>query len=97
MFLDRAAFLLEDSSVPVRVEHADLESVADKFLAAVEEAGKTYRHIAEHKPEGSFVVELSMDETDKPQTAAQIAAILVAVDAEKYRSRLLLLAFRANS
>ncbi|HQC16605.1 MAG: tagaturonate epimerase family protein [Spirochaetota bacterium] len=82
-FLDRAAFLLEDSSIPVRVEHADLESVADKFLAAVEEAGKTYRHIAEHKPEGSFVVELSMDETDKPQTAAQIAAILVAVDAEK--------------
>ena len=32
-FLDRAAFLLKDSSTPVRVEHADLESVADIFYA----------------------------------------------------------------
>lgn len=82
-FLDRAAFLLKDNSAPVWVENADLESVADKFLAAIEEAGKTYRYIAANKPKGSFVIELSMDETDKPQTPAQVAAILVAVAAEK--------------
>lgn len=82
-YLARAASLLKEGAAPVEVTRADLEAVADKFLAAVEEAGLTYRHIAERKAPGSFVVELSMDETDAPQTPGQVAAILVAVAAER--------------
>ncbi len=82
-YLAQAQFLLEKGAAPVAVIQADIETVADKFLAAVQEAGNTYRYIAERKPKDSFVVELSMDETDAPQTPAQVAAILVAVAAEK--------------
>lgn len=82
-YLSRTSFLLKEGAAPIPVAKADLETVADKFLAAVLEAGTTYRYIAARKPAGSFVVELSMDETDAPQTPAQLAAILVAVAAEK--------------
>jgi hypothetical protein len=82
-YLNFAEFLIERGAAPVEVTRSDLEIVADKFLAAVQEAGVTYRHIAAHKPAGTFVVELSMDETDMPQTPAQVAAILAAVAAEK--------------
>jgi len=82
-YLERAAFLLSKDAAPVEVTKSDLETVANKFLAAVEEAGITYRHIAERRAPGSFVVELSMDEIDAPQTPGQVAAILVAVAAEK--------------
>ena len=82
-YIALAESLLKDGAAPVAVTKADIETVADKFLAAVQEAGVTYRYIAERKPVGSFVVELSMDETDAPQTPAQVAAILVAVAAEK--------------
>ncbi len=82
-YLSRAAFLLKKGAAPVEVTQSDLEAVAEKFLAAVEEAGITYRHIAERRAPGSFIVELSMDETDAPQTPGQVAAILVAVAAEK--------------
>lgn len=81
-YLERAKFLLEEGAAPVPVTQVDIETVADKFLASVQEAGTTYRYIAAKKPNDSFVVELSMDETDAPQTPAQVAAILVAVAAE---------------
>ncbi len=81
-FIARALFLLKPGSAPVAVAEKDLHAVADYYLAAVQEAGKTYRHIAAHKPAGSFVVELSMDETEMPQTPAELAAILVAVGME---------------
>ncbi|HBK58606.1 MAG TPA: hypothetical protein DDZ37_04550 [Spirochaetaceae bacterium] len=81
-YLEHARFLLDEGAASVAVSQLDIETVADKFLAAVQEAGTTYRYIAAKKPKNSFVVELSMDETDIPQTPAQVAAILVAVAAE---------------
>ena len=38
--------------------------MAGKYLLAVQEAGKIYRHIAEAKGGGKFITEVSMDETD---------------------------------
>jgi hypothetical protein len=49
-----------------------------KYLPAVHEAGKIYRHIARAKDAG-FVVEISMDETDSPQTPAELLVILAAL------------------
>jgi hypothetical protein len=56
-----------------------IRSIADKFLLAVQEAGKIYRHIAEAKDVGSFVTEVSMDETDQPQTPVEMLFILAAI------------------
>src|SRR5579871_3482207 len=56
---------------------------ARKYLAAVEEAGAIYRHIANRKGGGNFVTEVSMDETDTPQTPPELEVILAAIADEK--------------
>jgi tagaturonate epimerase len=53
--------------------------VAGKYLAAVTEAGRIYRKIETAKGEGNFVTEVSMDETDYPQTPVELLIILVAI------------------
>lgn len=61
---------------------ADVERVAAKYLNAVQEAGRIYRHIANAKGEGNFITEVSMDETDHPQTPPELLVILAALAAE---------------
>lgn len=56
---------------------------AGKYLAAVKQAGKLYRHIVSRKGAGNFVVELSMDETDTAQTPAELFFILAAIAQEE--------------
>jgi len=51
--------------------------ITKKYLFAVEEAGRIYRHIAAAKQPGSFITEVSMDETDSPQTPGELLLILV--------------------
>ncbi|HEX4749129.1 MAG TPA: tagaturonate epimerase family protein [Bryobacteraceae bacterium] len=53
--------------------------VANQYLAAVQEAGRIYRHIEETKGKGNFVAEVSMDETDSPQTPVELLIILAAI------------------
>jgi tagaturonate epimerase len=64
---------------PVRITRAEIERVANKFLFAVQEAATIYRHIAEKKGAGKFITEVSMDETDSPQTPQELLLILVAL------------------
>ncbi|MES2391135.1 MAG: tagaturonate epimerase family protein, partial [Acidobacteriota bacterium] len=52
-------------------------------LAAVQDAGKIYRYLVEQKGEGNFVPEVSMDETDAPQTPVELLIILAAIADEK--------------
>jgi hypothetical protein len=56
-----------------------LRAVAGKFLFATQEAGRIYRHIAAQKVAGNFITEVSMDETDKPQTPPDLLVILAAL------------------
>jgi hypothetical protein len=58
-------------------------AVATKYLAAVREAASIYRYISKHKGEGTFVTEVSMDETDSPQTPAELLIILAAIADEQ--------------
>lgn len=53
--------------------------IADKFLLAVKQAGEIYRHIAKAKGGGNFITEVSMDETDQPQTPVEMLFILAAI------------------
>jgi hypothetical protein len=68
---------------PVTVSAAVLTEFARKYLAAVEEAGRVYRYIAEHKGEGSFVTEVSFDETETPQSPGELFLILAAAAREQ--------------
>jgi hypothetical protein len=58
---------------------AEVERIAAKYLLAVQDAGKIYRHIAAAKGEANFVTEVSMDETDSPQTPPELLVILAAI------------------
>jgi tagaturonate epimerase len=68
---------------PFKTDKAFVESVANKFLAAVQHAGMIYRFIVENKGAGRFVAEVSMDETDSPQTPVELLIILAAIADEK--------------
>lgn len=51
-------------------------TVEERFLPAIKEAGRIYRHIASKKGEGNFVTEVSMDEVDEAQTPEELRYIL---------------------
>jgi len=61
---------------PLVLEAEGAARAAAKFLAAAQEAGRIHRHIAARKGPGNFVAEVSMDETDEPQTPAELLYIL---------------------
>ena len=63
------------------VTATEVRSIAEKYLFAAQEAGRIYRHIEARKSE-SFQVEVSMDETDEPQTPVEIFFILAMIARE---------------
>ena len=68
---------------PFKTDAKFVEGVANKFLAAVQHAGTIYRFLVENKGAGRFVAEVSMDETDSPQTPVELLIILAAIADEK--------------
>jgi hypothetical protein len=66
-------------SAALDVSTALIESIARKYLAAAQEAGEIYRHIAATKGADNFVTEVSMDETDQPQSPVELLFILAAL------------------
>jgi tagaturonate epimerase len=52
---------------------------ACKYLFAVNEAAGIYRYVSSRKQPGSFITEVSMDETDSPQTPSELLLILAAI------------------
>jgi len=68
---------------PFEITRAEVERTASKFLLAVQDAGKIYRHISKAKGAENFITEISMDETDSPLTPPELLIILVAIADEK--------------
>ena len=56
-----------------------IQAVAEKYLYAIYEAKKIYDYIRSKLGDGGFVVEISMDETDKPQTPDELFFILAGI------------------
>lgn len=72
-------------SEPFRTDRDAIAKIAGKYLLAVEEAARTYRYIAERKGEDQMIAEVSMDETDSPQTPPELLVILAALADEGVR------------
>ena len=68
---------------PFETTRADVERIAGKYLLAVQDAGKIYRHIAQARDAAGFITEVSMDETDSPQTPPELLIILAALADEQ--------------
>jgi hypothetical protein len=77
------AIRLEGVEQSIEITPELLRNTAAKFLFAVQEAGKIYRKIESEKGKGSFIPEVSMDETDSAQTPAELLIILSAVADEQ--------------
>jgi hypothetical protein len=83
-FIERHPELVGSLSIPLIPDplvtpRPAIERIIAKYLLAVQEAGKIYRHIAKVKGEANFITEVSMDETDTPQTPPELLVILAAV------------------
>ena len=67
---------------PFEITAAEVPGMATKYLLAVQEAGKVYRHVASLKGVGNFITEVSLDETDSAQTPPELLVILAALSDE---------------
>ena len=67
---------------PLPLDAETVRAAAGKFLLAIQEAGRIYRHIEAKKGKGNFVTEVSIDETDTPQTPAELLLILAMIARE---------------
>ncbi|MBS3775417.1 MAG: hypothetical protein KGY70_09530 [Bacteroidales bacterium] len=56
-----------------------IREIGEKYLYAAQKAGEVYRFIADKKGGDHFVAEVSMDETDLPQTPLELLVILSAL------------------
>lgn len=87
-FVDKYARFAGELAIPgiedsFRIDRAEIERIAASVLLAVREAGKIYRHVSAKKGEDNFVTEVSMDETEAPQTPVEMLFILAAIADEK--------------
>ena len=82
-FLDRHPELLG----PIELDEADallgkrseVRDAMDRYASAVLDTAAIYRKIAAAKGSGNFITEVSMDETDSPQTPLELLIILAAL------------------
>jgi hypothetical protein len=82
-FIDRHPELIgtvtiEGIDAPFEITREDVERTANQFLKATQKAKAIYQHIVSAKGE-DFVTEVSMDETDNPQTPPEMLIILAAL------------------
>ena len=74
-----SAFPMPGVRTTTRVTEEDLLAIGRKYLYAIQEAGRIYRHIAAQKGVDHFVTEVSTDEANEPQSPAQLFFILAAL------------------
>lgn len=71
---------IEGIDQPFEITRTDVEKVANQFLKATQKAAVIYQHIVAAKGGvDDFVTEVSMDETDRPQTPPEMLIILAAI------------------
>jgi hypothetical protein len=86
-FVARHPELAKPLAVPgitkvIRLSEDALARIGGTYLLACREAGAIWRHI-EHARGGDVVIEVSMDETDEPQTPPELLVILALLAEEK--------------
>jgi len=86
-FVARYGHFATERKIPGTEEAAvsttDVGAIAGRYLLAAREAADIYRRIASVKGTGNFVTEVSMDETDSPQTPVELFFILAALAEEQ--------------
>ena len=86
-FVESVADLVGSLEIPgipdaLTLTRESITATANHYLKAAQLAGEIYRYIASKNGEGNFVTEVSMDETDNPQTPPELLVILAALAKE---------------
>ncbi len=68
---------------PLFITPEEAAKIAGKILCAVRQASIIYKHIASVKGSDNFITEVSLDETDMPQTPVELLFILAALSDEQ--------------
>jgi hypothetical protein len=79
MAKDTGTLAIPGIAGPFALDEDAVRAAARKFLFAMQEAGRIYRHVAEKKGGENFVTEVSVDETDTPQTPVELFLILAMI------------------
>ncbi len=66
-------------STILEITPGKIRAIAEKYLAAVNQAAAIYRYITAKKGKDTFITEVSMDETATPQTPEELLFILAAL------------------
>lgn len=66
----------------IEISQRSIEQIGLKFLSAVKEAARIYRHIRRARGADDFITEVSMDESDEPQRPVELLFILSALSME---------------
>ncbi|MFX0073805.1 MAG: tagaturonate epimerase family protein [Candidatus Hermodarchaeota archaeon] len=83
-FIEKYKVLIGDINIsnikePLKIDKTQLRAIAEKYLFAIKQAGQMYHLIEDKKGKNNFIIEVSMDETEKPQTPIEILFILAAI------------------
>jgi hypothetical protein len=83
-FVAKYASYVGELSIPgidesFKIDRDMLTAIGKKYVLAVQEAKTIYEKIEAAKGEGTFITEVSMDETDLPQTPVEMFFILAMV------------------
>ena len=83
-FLGENRHLLGKIALPMLNREIELSEprfrkIAEKYLVAANRAGELYEYITDNKGSEDFITEVSMDETDQPQTPDELLLILKAL------------------
>jgi hypothetical protein len=81
-FLKKYDGLPSSAGLPAKLDSPSMRAAAERYLCAVGEAAKTYRRVVELRGKDDFVTEVSMDETETPQSQAELVVILAALSDE---------------
>ena len=73
---------IPDIDEKCEISENDIIAVPQKFLFAIKEAGRIYRHILLKKGSDNFITEVSIDESDTPQSPVEMLFILLMIARE---------------
>lgn len=84
LFIQKHKSYIGDLTLPniddsFQVTEEMIRSIAEKYLYACQEAERIYQHIYSNIKIDNYVIEVSMDETDEPQTPLELFFILAAL------------------
>lgn len=91
-FIEKHKKLIGSLAIPgldatFEITEQQVRDIAAKCLLAIKQAGKIYRHIEAAKGTNNFITEVSMDETDQPQTPVEMLFILAVIADEGIPAR----------